>query len=379
MKHNELTQKYANLKRKYKGKIILNPLQTAGRLTEEAKQALIEFGDGYSVCDHCKGRLDTIKNPPIYDFVFEDLPEFLGADATRITHGAREGKFLVMNAITNPGDTIIVDSNKHYSSAIAAQRANLNIVEVPSEGLEKRINVEDYIPIIKQHRPQLILLTYPDGSYGNKANAQRLGEICQEYEVPFLLNAAYTIGRTPINMKEFHADFIVGSGQKSMAACGPIGILGLTEKWASILLRESKSFKGKEIECLGCSVRGAPLITMMASFPHVVQRVNNWDEEVAKAQWFISELDKLGLNLIGERPHNHDLMMFETNLFYKISQVHTKKRAFLTHELKKEGIVGLKHGLTKSMKISTYETPKSDLEKVIAVFRYIIDEYKHQI
>jgi Sep-tRNA:Cys-tRNA synthetase len=55
-------------KRETKRMINLNPLQTGGILTKEARRALIEWGDGYSICDFCQGRLDEIKNPPIADF-----------------------------------------------------------------------------------------------------------------------------------------------------------------------------------------------------------------------------------------------------------------------------------------------------------------------
>lgn len=371
-----LKRKYGTIKRSRRDKIILNPLQTGSRLTEEARRSLIEFGDGYSVCDHCKGRLDKISNPPIHDFIYNDLPAFIGSDLVRLTHGAREGKFMIMHSMTKPGDTILVDGNRHYSTVIAAERAGLNIVEVETKGKEKKVDVEDYIPLIKQHQPKLILLTYPDGSLGNLADARRLGEIAKEYNLPYLINAAYGIGRMPINMKELGADFIVGSGHKSMSSAGPIGIVGMKEKWSERILIESSYSKGKEIQCLGCSVRGVPLITLMASFPYVVERVRSWDSEVEKARWFSREMEDMGMEQLGEKPHNHDLMAFNTPPLYEISQIHPKKRAFLYEALKKEEIFGLKHGATKYMKISTYMTPREDLQKVIDVIKNLILEYK---
>jgi len=376
----KLKREYSGLTRKNKDLIILNPLQTAGRLTEAAKKALVEFGDGYSVCDYCKGRLDTIASPPIYKFIHEDLPKFIGADIARVTHGAREGKFMVMHAITKPGDKIIVDRNRHYSTDVAAQRVGLEIIKVDNSGdPERLINVEDYIPLIKEHKPKLILLTYPDGTMGNLPDAKRLGEIAKKYDVPYLLNAAYAIGRMPVSMKDMGADFIVGSGHKSMASAGPVGVIGMKEEWANKILEESQEYKGKEIECLGCTVRGVPLMTLMASFPYVVERVKHWDEEVKKAQWFSHEMEKLGLEQQGEKPHKHDLMTFNTDIFYKISLIHPKKRAFLYNSLKDNGIFGLKHGLTKSMKISTYGTPREDLQKVLNVFTDITNEYKNKL
>ncbi|MBU2263957.1 O-phospho-L-seryl-tRNA:Cys-tRNA synthase, partial [Patescibacteria group bacterium] len=90
-------QKFINLKRGAKGMINIDPLQAGGILTDEARQALLEWGDGFSVCDFCPGRLEGIKKPPIYDFVHQALPDFIGADVVHLTHGAREGKFLIMH------------------------------------------------------------------------------------------------------------------------------------------------------------------------------------------------------------------------------------------------------------------------------------------
>ncbi len=380
MDYDHLRNRYEHLTRKNRDTIILNPLQTAGRLSPAAKEALVEFGDGYSVCDHCKGKLDEISNPPIKDFVHVDLPEFLDAEIVRITHGAREGKYMVFHGITHPGDTIIVDRNRHYTTNVAAERAGLNVIKVDnSGGTERTVNVEDYIPLIKEHRPKLIFLTYPDGNYGNLPDARRLGEIAQEFGVPYMINAAYSMGRMPLSMKDLHADFLVGSGHKSMASAGPVGVLAMTERWTEKLLQESPQHKGKEIECLGCTVRGVPLMTLMASFPYVTERVQHWDEEVQKARWFSGELETLGLVQLGEKPHKHDLMMFETGPFFRISSLHPKKRAFLYDLLKDNGISGVKHGQTQSMKVSTYGTPKEDLEKVLSLFRGIITEYQGRI
>ncbi|MGM5488276.1 MAG: O-phospho-L-seryl-tRNA:Cys-tRNA synthase [Nanobdellota archaeon] len=357
--------------------ITINPLQTGGILTDAARETLVEFGDGYAICDFCKGTLDKIDNPPIRQFVHETLPRFLDADAVRVTHGAREGKFSVMHTFAKPGDVILVDGNAHYSTVVAAERAGLTVIKVPHSGEPERIvDVEDYIPLIKEHKPRLILLTYPDGNVGNLPDAKRLGEIAQEHDVLYMVNGAYAIGRMPISFAKIGCDFLIGSGHKSMAASGPVGVLATKAEHADRLFAES-SHRGKELECLGCGVRGVPLLTLMASFPEVVARVARWDEEVEKAQWFSSAFENLhpGIQQKGEKPHRHDLMMFDTPVFYEISQKHPKKRGFLYHELKQNGIFGVKHGLTQSLKVSTYGVSKENLERVLSVFESLIKLY----
>jgi len=359
--------------------ININPIQAGGRLTEDAKKALIEFGDGYSICDYCEGNLFEIKKPPIITFRRE-LASFIGADDVIFTHGAREAICLLFSTVLDKGDKILVDENRHYTTDLAAESRGLEIITVKNSGYPYfTIDVDDYIPLIEKFKPKAILLTYPDGEYGNLPDAKRLGEIAKEYNILFILNAAYSIGRLPVNMKELHADFIIGSGHKSMASTGPIGILGFREEYREIILKPSKYIKNKSYTILGCTVRGAPLVTLMASFPSVVERVKRWDNELEKARYFLKNFEELGegrIRLLGEKPHNHDLMKFETPLFYDISKKHRLKREFLYKALKKRGICGIKHGITKYIKISTYGLKFDQIEYILSVFRDIIEENK---
>jgi len=372
--------KFCSLKRDI-AQINIDPLQRGGILTEQARAALIEWGDGYSVCDFCAGRLDHIKNPPVEEFVHDVLPEFLGTDEVRVTHGAREGKFAAMHALCEKGDWVVMDGNAHYTSVLAAERSGLKIeYATPSKEPGYAISAEGYIEAIERAYEQkgnvsLAVLTYPDGNYGNLPDARAIAEACHDYSVPLLLNGAYAVGRMPVNAHELGADIIVASGHKSMAASGPVGILGASDEYARLIFRLSSAKKNKEIELLGCTVRGAPLITLMASFPAVVERVRRWPEEVENARWFSAGMEKLGMNQQGDRPHNHDLMFFLAENLYEISQKAKKGRYFLYRDLKERGICGIKPGLTRQFKLSTYGLAREELEKVLQAFAGIIDFY----
>ncbi|HOW14445.1 O-phospho-L-seryl-tRNA:Cys-tRNA synthase [Methanosarcina sp.] len=376
-------QKFCFIKRETLGSINIDPLQTGGLLTEAAKQALVEWGDGYSVCDFCGGVLDLIKKPPIHDFVHQALPEFLGCDEARVTNGARESKFAVMHSIGKPGDWIVLDGLAHYSSYVAAERAGLNIKVVPHAGSpEYYLDPEGYGRAIEEviresgKPPALALVTYPDGSYGNIPDAKKIASVCHEYDVPLLLNGAYCVGRMPVSAKEIGADFIVGSGHKSMAASGPVGVLGVSKEYAPVVFRKSTHNKVKEVELLGCTARGATVMTLMASFPEVVKRTRNWDQEVENARWFSSKLEGLGFIQRGQKPHSHDLMFFEAPGFYEISEKVKNGRYFLYKELKERNIHGIKSGLTKYFKLSTFGLGKEKLGIVADSFEDILKKYE---
>lgn len=284
-----------------------------------------------------------------------------------------------MHSLCDAGDYIVADGNAHYTTVLAAERAGLEISYVENSGEpEYTINPEGYRDAIRDvadqgYRVSMAVLTYPDGNYGNLVDARRVADICHDEGVPLLLNGAYSIGRMPVSARELDADIVVGSGHKSMASSGPIGILGAKQEYADIIFRRSKSKKNKEVELLGCTVRGAGLLTMMASFPHVVERLGIWQKEVEKARWFSSQLEELGIEQQGEKPHNHDLMFFKSERLYEISKTARKGRYFLYHELKDRGICGIKPGLTRQFKLSTYLIPKEDLDRVVSAFQEIIE------
>lgn len=358
--------------------INIDPLQRGGLLTPEARRALAEWGDGYSICDFCPGKLEEIKKPPIHDFVYGDLPAFIGVDHARVTNGARESMFAVMHALGKKDGCVVLDGNAHYSSLVAAERAGLDVSLVPvSDRPEYRIDPEGYAEIIEGQQKSgeevvLAVLTYPDGNYGNIVDAKRVSAICHEYDVPLLLNCAYSVGRMPVSAKDLGADFIAGSGHKSMAACGPVGVLGVSEQYHDLVLRRSAYNKNKELELLGCTARGATIMTLIASFPTVRARVLEWDREVEKARWFSEQMESLGMIQMGDKPHNHDLIFFEAPVLYEISKHAKKGRFFLYKELKKRKIHGIKSGLTKYFKLSTYQLPEDDLRYVVDAFAEII-------
>ena len=137
-----------------------------------------------------------------------------------------------------------------------------------------------------------------------------------------------------------------------------------------------RTFGKKIVNIFGCSIGGLPLISAMYSFPYVTERVRKWEDELEKARWFSSEIEKIGnIMLVGERPHNHHLVHFETPIFWEISKHHKRKGFFLAEDMIKRGIVGLHRGLSKHIKISLYGLSWEEVKKVRDTFYDIAQKY----
>jgi len=60
------------------------------------------------------------------------------------------------------------------------------------------------------------------------------------------------MGRLPIDVKALNMDFVVG--HKSMAASGPIGVIGMKEEYVESVLKLSKRHAVKRLRCLDVQV-----------------------------------------------------------------------------------------------------------------------------
>ncbi|MHA1754652.1 MAG: aminotransferase class V-fold PLP-dependent enzyme, partial [Candidatus Odinarchaeia archaeon] len=212
----------------------------------------------------------------------------------------------------------------------------------------------------------------------------KIGKIAEEYQIPYMVNAAYTGGILPVSLRKIKADFLTISAHKSMASLGPLGFLVTRYDWEKKIFQTSKIitdwsgrvFGEKVVNLFGCSIGGIPLISAMYSFPYVKERVKNWSKELEKTTWLIKQLEKLDdIMLIGQNPHKHHLTSFETPIFWLISQKHKRKGFFLAEDMIKRGITGLHKGLSKHIKLSVYGLTWDEVKKVKESFYTIAETY----
>ncbi|MFQ6085129.1 MAG: O-phospho-L-seryl-tRNA:Cys-tRNA synthase [Candidatus Bathyarchaeia archaeon] len=371
--------------------INIHPIQPGGRLTPEARKALIAYGDGYATCDWCfkPFRLDMVKRPPIYEFC-QELAEFVGMDVARVVRGARRGFQIIMGSLLERGDIVLISSLGHYSMALAIESVGGIWKEVPlnENNIVTAENTADKIEEVKGETgkyPKLIAISHYDYMLGNEHDIHGIAKVAKEYDIPFLDNEAYGIGVRPVNGKEIGADFVVGSGHKSFAAPAPTGILATTEEYKDKVFATTvlsgdvtgRKFGIKETYLLGCTVMGAPLIAMMASFPRVKERVKQWDEEVEKSNYFINEFLKIeGNNVLSEMPRKHTLSKVDsTESFNRIASRHKRRGYFLYDELYKRRILGIFPGATKQYKLNVYGLTWDQIRYLADAFKEIAEKH----
>ncbi|NWG09053.1 MAG: aminotransferase class V-fold PLP-dependent enzyme [Nitrososphaerales archaeon] len=395
--------KFRSIVNQYKSDIIIHPIMRGGVIPDNVQKMLIDEGwmkVGYTICYNCiEGRSSLISKPPVDEFL-PMVADFFHGDLAEHTFGSRVAQFAVMktiaDGISKEGSkkftkVVLTDPLCHYTTAIAAEMSGLRLSEVPHSGHpEYKVKAEDFVNKIESIKkdtgklPGLIALTHVEPYYGNLNPVREVGKIAKDYGIPYMVNAAYTAGIFPIDMKDLQADFLTVSAHKSMASLGPLGFLITGQDWGRKAFQKStikadwtgRTFGKKVPNLFGCSVGGLPLISAMYSFYHIADRVKRWEVELEKARWFASEMEKIdSIMLIGERPHNHHLMHFETPIFWEISKHHKRRGFFLAEDIMKRRIVGLHRGLSKHFKISLYGLSWQEVSKVRDAFYEIAKRY----
>jgi Sep-tRNA:Cys-tRNA synthetase len=370
--------------------INIDPIQVGGRLTADAMKAIIAYGDGYSVCDQCRKpfRLDYITEPPIAEF-HRDLAGFVNMDVARVVPGARRGFQAVADTYVEKGDPVVITALAHYTEVLAIEGRGGVIKEVPKDG-DNRITPDaagEKIEAVTREfgrPPVLLFIDHVDYQFGNCHPVRDIARVARQYDVPVLYNGAYTVGIMPVDGKDLGADFVVGSGHKSMAAPAPSGVLATSAERAGEVFRTTttktdvtgRTFGIKEIGMMGCTLMGVTLMGMMASFPRVKERVGLWDQELANGNLVVDALRSVeGTVIRSEYPRKHTLTRVDTTgSFDRVARTHKKRGYFFSGALKERGVAGIIPGATKVWKFNTYGMTRSQAVYLASCFTGIAEE-----
>ena len=364
--------------------INIDPIQAGGRLTADALKAVIAYGDGYSVCDNCRkpNRLDYIAKPPVARF-HKDLAAFVNMDAARVMPGARRSFQAVAHTYVQKGDPVLLTALSHYTEFLAVEGTggvpceitagdhNLITPDAAAATIEEVIKRQGKAPV-------LAFIDHVDYQYGNMHDVQGIAKVAHQYDIPVLYNGAYTVGILPVDGKALGVDFVVGSGHKSMAAPAPSGLLATTTEREKEVFRTTqiegdvtgRKFGIKEPELMGCTLMGVTLLGMMASFPHVRERVKHFDAELANNRIVVDGLLSVsGTKLLSESPRRHTLTRMDTTgSFDTVATTHKKKGFFFSSALEERGVVGIIPGATRVWKFNTYGMTRAQAEYLAQAF-----------
>jgi len=109
---------------------------------------------------------------------------------------------------------------------------------------------------------------------------------------------------------------------------------------------------------------------MMASFPHVKERVKHFDRELENNRIVVDGLLAVeGTKILSEMPRKHTLTRADTiGSFDKVAESHKKRGFYFSSALEEKGVTGVIPGATKVWKFNTYGTTKKQAHYLADAF-----------
>lgn len=165
------------------------------------------------------------------------------------TRNATESLNLAIKGVLNSGDHVITTSMEHNSvirPVMGLQNKNITntIVDCDSRG---NISIDDLEAAIKDNT-KLIVISQASNVTGNIVDIQKIGSICRENDVVFLVDAAQSAGVLDIDVVRDNIDLLAFPGHKGLL--GPQGTGGLYIKEGIDIMHMMEGGTGSKSEML---------------------------------------------------------------------------------------------------------------------------------
>lgn len=130
-----------------------------------------------------------------------------------ITDGAMEGLNLGLQAVTRPGDEVIIESPTFYVALQALQRQGLRAIEVATDP-QSGLDLDSLARVLERRKPAAcwVMSNFqnPTGATMPPERKQRLVRLLAERQVPLIEDDAYgelyTDGQRPLPLKAYERD-----------------------------------------------------------------------------------------------------------------------------------------------------------------------------
>ncbi|MEN2974491.1 MAG: cysteine desulfurase [Candidatus Caldarchaeales archaeon] len=164
-----------------------------------------------------------------YEGVREKVRRFINADSSEeivYCRNTTEALNIIAQSYAGnnlkEGDEVILTVMEHHSNLVPWQKLQEKGIKLKFVDINKdyTLKLEDYKKLLTD-RTKIVSVTHVSNVLGTINPVKEIGEMCHEYGVVFVVDAAQSAPHMPIDVREIGADFIAFSAHKM---CGPTGV-----------------------------------------------------------------------------------------------------------------------------------------------------------
>lgn len=158
---------------------------------------------------------------------------------------SRAGIEAVLCSIIEPGDRVLIPIYGRFGHLLTeiAERYGAEVLTMETTWGE----VFDPASItreIKRVQPKIVAMVHGETSTGRIQPLQKIGEMCRELDVLFVVDAVATIGGTAVKVDEWRIDACIGGTQKCLSIPSGMAPITFNDRIESLLLERKKIERG---------------------------------------------------------------------------------------------------------------------------------------
>ena len=182
---------------------------------------------GYEAADVAEGEIEA---------AYASVAALIGADVRNVAF-AENATAATAQALSSfdsePGDAVLT-SNADYVSyqlmllSLARRRGVrvLRAADLPEGGVDP----DSVRRLLRERRPKLVLLAWVPTNSGLVQDVEAVGRICQEADVPFILDACQAVGQLPVDVRAVPCDFLTATSRKFLRGPRGMGFLYVSDR-----------------------------------------------------------------------------------------------------------------------------------------------------
>ena len=198
------------------------------------------------VLDACKAHLDLEAKIGGYEAsdrasddvarVYQDVGHLIGANPENIavTANATAGFIQAVSSFDlEPGDVIVTTRADYtsYQITFLSLAERLGVVVRHAEDLaEGGVDPDSVRELARDPRCRFVHVSWVPTHSGLIQDAERVGEVCEELDVPYLLDACQAVGQIPIDVAKLKCDYLTATARKFLRGPRGVGFMYASDK-----------------------------------------------------------------------------------------------------------------------------------------------------
>lgn len=147
-----------------------------------------------------------------------------------LTSGCTMGLNMAISGWLRPEDHCIVSSVEHNAVMRPLTQLGVEFDRIPCDA--QGFLDPDAIPALIRPNTRMLIMAHGSNVSGSVQDAKAVGRICQQYGIPFVLDAAQTAGHVPVDFDRFGCSALAVPGHKGLLGPSGIGALLLAPEFA---------------------------------------------------------------------------------------------------------------------------------------------------